>query len=374
MSKLGWRAGASTPAVGAGSLTPLLALWLAWAPLSGCKHAEAPASASDAEAAPVAVTLVAAHELKTPRVITLSGSLIGAEEAQVAAGAAGKVVATYVERGSIVRKGAVLARLDARAVSAQAAQASADVESLKAQAAQAQVDCERTDRLFEKGAIARADYDKTRTQCETTKYSVQSAEAHKTLTTEALRDTEIRAPFSGLVVDRAVTAGEYVRVDSRVATLVNVDSLRVEITVPEADVPMVRQGMQLDFRAASAEGGGPVYHGKIRYVGPVVRQQSRDAIVEAVFDNDAHDLRPGMFVTARLPVGEQSLPAVPAGALRADGTLRHVYVAVGGRLEDRLVQAGEAQGGEVPIVSGLKAGEQVVAELTPDVRDGARVK
>jgi membrane fusion protein (multidrug efflux system) len=374
MSKLGWRAGASTPVVGAGSLAPLLALCLAGAPLSGCQHAEAPTAASDAEAAPVAVTLVAAHELKTPRVITLSGSLIGAEEAQVAAGAAGKVVATYVERGSIVRKGAILARLDARAVSAQAAQASADVESLKAQAAQAQADCERTDRLFEKGAIARADYDKTRTQCQTTKYSVQSAEAHKTLTTEALRDTEIRAPFSGLVVDRAVTAGEYVRVDSRVATLVNVDSLRVEITVPEADVPMVRQGMQLDFRAASAEGGGRVYHGKIRYVGPVVRQQSRDAIVEAVFDNDVHDLRPGMFVTARLPVGEQSLPAVPAGALRADGTLRHVYVAVGGRLEDRLVQAGEAQGGEVPIVSGLKAGEQVVAELTPDVRDGARVK
>jgi hypothetical protein len=81
-----------------------------------------------------------------------------------------------------------------------------------------------------------------------------------------------------------------------------------------------------------------------------------------------------MFVTARLALGEQSLPAVPAKAVRADGTLRHVFVVVDGRLEDRLVQAGEAQGGEVPIVSGLKAGEQVVAELTPDVRDGARVK
>jgi membrane fusion protein (multidrug efflux system) len=349
-------------------------LWLLLAPLGGCaRPARAPAPDPDADVAPVAVKLVAAREVKTPRVLALSGSLIGAEEAQVAAGAAGKVIATYVERGSYVKKGAVLARLDARAVSAQAAQAAADVESLKAQAAQAQVDCERTDRLFAKGAIARADYDKTRTQCQTTKYSVQSAEARKTLTTEALHDTEIRAPFSGLVVERAVTAGEYVRVDSRVATLVNVDSLRVEITVPEADVPLVRQGMQIDFRTAG-EAGGRVYHGKIRYVGPAVRQQSRDAIVEAVFDNDAHDLRPGMFVTARLAVGEQSLPAVPAGAVRADGNLRHVYVAIGGRLEDRLVQAGEAQGAEIPIVSGLKAGEEVVAELTPDVRDGARVK
>ena len=73
-------------------------------------------------------------------------------------------------------------------------------------------------------------------------------------------------------------------------------------------------------------------------------------------------------------LGEQELPAVPASAVRSDGTLRHVYVAVSGRLEDRLVQAGEKMGSQVPIVNGLKAGEQVVAELTPDVRDGARVK
>ncbi len=99
-----------------------------------------------------------------------------------------------------------------------------------------------------------------------------------------------------------MTAGEYVRVDSRVVTLVNTDSLRVEITVPESDVALVRQGMDVNFRTAGAS-EGRVFHGKIRYVGPSVRKQSRDAVVEAVFQNDAHDLRPGMFVTARLAVG-----------------------------------------------------------------------
>jgi multidrug efflux pump subunit AcrA (membrane-fusion protein) len=105
-----------------------------------------------------------------------------------------------------------------------------------------------------------------------------------------------------------------------------------------------------------------------------VRRQSRDAIVEAVFANQSHELRPGMFVTARLALGEETLPAVPAKAVRNDGTLKHVFVASGGRLEDRLVQAAEPVDGEVPIVSGVKKGEQVVAELTPDVRDGAKVK
>jgi membrane fusion protein (multidrug efflux system) len=349
-------------------LATLLAGWGA----IGCKTVEAPAKAADAEAPPIAVSLVPVKEVKTPRVVTLSGSLIGAEEAQVAAGASGKVVQTFVERGSVVKKGALLAKLDSRALNAQTSQAAADLEGMKLQAAQTKLDCERTDRMFEKGAISKADYDKMHTQCAASKFTVQGAEARHTLTAEALRDTEIRAPFSGMVVERAITAGEYVQPATRVATLVNVDALRVEITVPEADVPNVRQGMLVDFVAA----GDPThrYHGKIRYVGPSVRRQSRDAIVEAVFDNENHTLRPGMFVTARLAIGEQLLPAVPAKAVRNDGSLRHVFVAVGGRLEDRLVQAGETQGAEVPIVSGLKSGEQVVAELTPDVRDGVRVK
>ncbi len=343
---------------------------------AGCKAAASSASttaAGDAESPPIAVKLVPAQDKKTPRVVALSGTLIGAEQADVAAGAAGKVIATYVERGSVVKKGQLLAKLDSRALGAQAAQAAADAESAKAQAEQANTDCARVERLFAKGAIARADYDKTRTQCQTSKWSVSSADARKTLTAEALRDTEIRAPFSGMVVERSVTAGEWVRVDSKVVTLVNTESLRVEITVPESDVSQVRQGMQVDFRTAG-DSGGSVYHGTIRYVGPAVRRQSRDSIVEAVFANESHNLRPGMFVTARLAVGEQDLPTVLATAVRADGTLRHVYVNVGGRLEDRLVQAGDPRDGQVPIVTGLKAGEQVVAELTPDVRDGARVR
>jgi len=114
--------------------------------------------------------------------------------------------------------------------------------------------------------------------------------------------------------------------------------------------------------------------GRVRFIAPSVRKQTRDAIVEAVVANPGHDLRPGMFVTATLALGEQTLPAVPQAAVRADGTLRHVFVAPSGRLEDRLVQVGEPRQGMVPVVSGVKAGERVVAEVTPELRDGARVK
>ncbi len=341
---------------------------------AGCRRSEAETAPTKPEAAaPIAVKQAEAQPLKVPRVLTLSGSLIGSEEAKVAAGAAGKVLATYIERGSVVRKGAVLVKLDARAVGAQAQEAAAQVESAKAQEAQAKLDCARTEQMFQKGAISKADYDKAHTACESTKWSVSAAEARRTLTAEALRDTEIKAPFSGMVIERFVTAGEYVRADSPVVSLVDVDALRVELTVPEADVATVRQGMTVDFHTA-ANDTGPAYHGKIRYVGPSVRATTRDAVVEAAIDNPGHDLRPGMFVTARLSLGEQTLLSVPASAVRTEGTLRHVFTVSGDRLEDRLVQVEETRGGLVPVVSGIKAGDRVVVDVTPEMRDGSKVQ
>src|SRR5689334_9999206 len=98
---------------------PFVALTLAGA---GCRNSSAePRTEGKPEAAaPIAVKEAPAQEMKVPRTLTLSGTLIGSEEAKVAAGAAGKVLSTHVERGSVVRKGAVLVKLDARAVSAQA--------------------------------------------------------------------------------------------------------------------------------------------------------------------------------------------------------------------------------------------------------------
>src|SRR5262249_44020271 len=156
------------------------------------------------------------------------------------------------------------------------------------------------------------------------------------------------------VVERFVTAGEYVRADSRVVTLVDVDSLRVELTVPEGDVVQVRQGMTVGFQTAAGD-SGPRYPGPIRSIGPSGRKQTRDAVVEAVVDNAGHDLRPGMFVTAKMALGDQMLPAVPEGAVRAEGTLRHVFLVNAGRVEARIVQVSDSVNGQVAILSGLKA-------------------
>src|SRR5262249_15678055 len=118
---------------------------------AGCKKPEPEAKAPMDADADVTVSLVQAREVKAPRFVTLSGTLIGSEEAQVEAGAAGKVIATYVERGSVVKKGTVIVRLDSRAASAQADQAAADAEASKLQAQQSRLDCDRTEHMFQKG-------------------------------------------------------------------------------------------------------------------------------------------------------------------------------------------------------------------------------
>jgi membrane fusion protein (multidrug efflux system) len=352
---------------------PMSGLFLAALVDVGCSSAAGETRKPSDQAPLVDAKLTAASDLQVPRVITLSGTLIGNEKANVAAGAAGKVLATFMERGQSVKKGEVLAQLDARALRAQTQEATAQLESLRAQQAQSELDCARTQRMFDKGAIAKAEYDRSRTQCETSRWSVSAAEARKTLAAEALRDLQIRAPFTGMVVERDITAGEYVHPDSPVATLVDVDSLRVELTVPEGDVAQVRQGMTVEFRTAANE-GGHAYQGKVRYIGPSVRQATRDALIEAVVENPSHELRPGMFVTAKLALGQHTVPGIPATAVRTEGTQQHIFVDVGGRLEDRLVQVGEARGGRVPVLDGVKVGERVVSMLSPEIRDGARVK
>ena len=105
-----------------------------------------------------------------------------------------------------------------------------------------------------------------------------------------------------------------------------------------------------------------------------MRQQTRDSVVEAAVDNQGHDLRPGMFVTARLALGEQTLPSVPASAVRSEGNLRHVFTVSNGRLEDRLVQVEDTRAGLGPVVSGIKPGDRVVVDVTPEMRDGAKVQ
>ncbi|MBI2393418.1 MAG: efflux RND transporter periplasmic adaptor subunit [Deltaproteobacteria bacterium] len=307
-----------------------------------------------------------------PKLLTLTGSMIPNEASDVAANASGAVLSTAVERGAFVEKGEVLAKLDARSAALSTAEAMATANAAKANVEIAQAECDRVEKLYKANAISGVEYDKQHASCTSAIWSAKVADARVDLAKKGLGDATVRAPFAGMIAERYVSAGEYVQPASKVARVVSIDPLRLEIVVPEQSVPLVKVGLDVDFKVSAFPEQS--FKGAIRYIGPSLRPGSRDLLVEAVVPNTDKKLRPGMFATARIALGERPAPVIPATAIRVDGTLRRVFAVVGDHLEERLVKLGEEKDGVFEVEQGLAAGEKVVSPLTPDVRDGAKVK
>jgi membrane fusion protein (multidrug efflux system) len=321
----------------------------------------------------VKLETIAVAERQVPRFLTLTGTLVANQKADVAADTVGKVQRTYVERGSFVGKGELLAIVDARSAALTQAEAGAEARAAKVRSELAKLDCERSSKLFHEGSISKAEYERQGAQCEASQWSNRAAEARAGQAGRAVGDSSIRAPFSGIVMERLVTAGEYVRPDTRVVSLVDIDKLRLELTVPESAVGSVSEGQMVTFRLASF--GDREFPAKIQYVGPAVRRTSRDLVVEAILDNADHKLRPGMFAAAKVELGTSSTPVVPLTALRDEGSARRIFVVNRDKhLEERIVEAGDAMGDVVAIVRGVTSGEHVVKVAAGDVRDGLRVE
>jgi membrane fusion protein (multidrug efflux system) len=306
-----------------------------------------------------------------PRSITLTGTLLARREAAVAADANGKIIAVNVERGDDVKKGSPLVRLDRRSATLIEAEASAQAAAADRQRSLAEVECARARRLFDGGAINRAEYDRATAQCEAAAHTAAAAQARRRMADKSLGDAIVRAPFDGVIAERLVNEGEFVRPESRVATIVDLDSLRVELSVPEAAIAALTPGAEVRFQVASFP--GETFRARVKRIGAAVRRPSRDLIVEAELTNPGRKLRPGMFAVAEVEIGQTSLPVVPATSLReADGSQR-LFVVVDGHAEERLVRAAAA-GDQIAVSAGVRAGERVVRAPAPTLRDGAPVR
>ncbi len=289
-----------------------------------------------------AVTVVEAVARPTPRYLTLTGTLNGNRNSVVAADVQGKVIGTMVERGSTVAKGQALVRLDPRTASLNAEESSAMAAAAEANLQLAKSDCERANKLFSSNAISKTEYEKLDATCTAQGKQAEAALARAHLAGQLLGDATVRAPYAGMIAQRYVDEGEYVNRETKIVTLVELDPLRLELTVPESDARYVQTGQEVRFDVAGFD--KKVFTGKIKYVGPQLRAETRDLVVEAVIPNADHVLRPGNFAVARVTLGEVPTPVVPRTAVRDDGETYRVFVAkdLGKKtvLEERLVQLG----------------------------------
>jgi RND family efflux transporter MFP subunit len=376
---------------------------------SACGRAGADAPASAAEAAVVNVSAVEVVEQPIKRFVRVSGTLTAQEDAEVAAEVAGRVIETPVERGSRVGSGDSLVRLataegEAQAIEAQAnaAQIEArlgiangatfavenvpEVASARASVQLARNDFERARTLHAQKLLSQSDFDQSSAKTEAAErqyemakntaaqqyQSLLAARARVTLAQKALADTTVRAPFSGVVGERLVSVGDYVTRGTKVATVMRVDPLRVELTVPEQFVSVIAAGRQVTFEVDAYP--GETFNGQVRFVSPSVAADTRALTLEAIVPNPTNRLKPGFFATAQIEQANM-LPAlmVPAAAVRTVSGTARVFVVNGDRVEERVVMAGQAVGDRAEITSGVKAGERVVATGADRVVDGVRV-
>jgi membrane fusion protein (multidrug efflux system) len=311
------------------------------------------------------------QEAPVPTTVTLTGSLIANRVSDVAAEASGKVAATFVERGSQVKEGEPLLRLDTRSASLSRSEASAQTHAARVQSDQARRDCARADALLAGDVISKAEHERMTAECKTSAAQVTAAAARESLAGKAIADATVRAPFSGVIDERNVTVGEHLRAGDAVATLIEIDPLRLELSVPESAVASIRPDQTVEFEVSAFP--GEVFTGRIRYLSGAVRRKSRDLIAEAVVRNPDLRLRPGMFAVARVVTGRTPLPVVPASAVR-QGDHPRVYAVRDGVTEERLVRLGRRDGDRVPVLAGVKIGERIVVELAPELRDGMRLE
>jgi RND family efflux transporter MFP subunit len=389
--------------------TLALLLFLAAAPLtSGCSPARSDAAVSDSPP-PLNVTAATVESRTMDRYLRVSGSLMADEQAEVSAETAGRVVETPVERGSRVDKGALLVRIAATETSAQLQEAEAnaaqiearlglisgqpfdpkrvpEVMNAKAALDLAEAEFNRISSLLDQKVVSRSEYDQRRTQVEAARQqyqvaqnsaeqsyrSLEAARARVALAKKAASDTAVRAPFSGLVAERVVSVGDYVNRAARVATVVKIDPVRVELTVPEQAVSLVKVGEPVRLTVDAYP--GEEFTAKLRFISPALRTDQRALTVEAVAPNPDGRLKPGLFATAliRQPAGAPAL-LVPASAVETVAGTSRVYVVRNDKAEERIVTTGERIGSEVEITSGVAKGERIVAEPKGRVVDGAAV-
>lgn len=404
-----------------------------------CGRKASTATEAPAAPKAVAVTTARAEVRQVSAAFNETGTFVADEASDIAPLVAGRVIRTPVDVGAFVKQGQVICELDHRdaelklqQVRAQSAEATAGVkqaqmriglgsgqfeenkvpevaaaranyESAQAQQRLAAADAQRYANLVASGDVSRSAFEKARTQQETaeaqmnasrqqyegalnaarqsyqmvssSEASLDAVRAQVAQAEKGLADTYIRAPFDGYVSARPVSAGEYVALADKIATVVRVKTLKLQLQTPEQRAAKAKVGMTVLARVAAYPDRD--FEGKVSALNPAIDPNSRVFVLEARFANTDNALRPGMFSTAQvvLPGGERAV-FVPRKAIIRDKTTDSnlVYVVEGGQARMHVVLTGELQGDAVRIESGLAGNELVITNHQADLTDGASVE
>ncbi len=340
---------------------------------------------------------------KAEALLNASGYITPRRRATVAAKVTGRVEQIYAEEGLRVKSGQVLATLDCSQPNAALTSAKSDRDATAAALADLQVQSANADReavraqgLHTAGVISPQALDTAKTTAESlhskialTKEQVRAADSRIGVAKEDTDNCIVRAPFDGIVVSKDAQRGEVVSPISAgggftrtgIATLVDMNSLEIEVDVNESYIARVRQGQRVNATLdAYPDRELPA---KVRTVIPTADRQKATVKVRIAFDKLDDTILPDMgvkvaFLSAAPPpgknAGSEARAIIPKSAVRNDGGKQIVYLVRDQKLERRAVSLGAERGSDIEILAGLVPGDKLVVKGADTLHEGQAVE
>jgi membrane fusion protein (multidrug efflux system) len=289
---------------------------------------------------------------------TASGTLRANEEVEIHPEISGRITALYFKEGANVRKGQTLLQLNDADIRAQ-------IQKLRAQRSLQQKMLERQEELLKIGGISRQEYETTQTQISSINADIAYQEAQ-------MRKTRIVAPFDGKIGLRDVSLGAVVSPTSVVATLQQVNPLKIDFSIPDQYRSSLSLGKVIFF--TSDQSTDPLT-GKISAIEPGAEVNTRAIRVRATVSNTGGKLSPGSFVHMQIPF-ESSNDAIliPSQAIIPTTREKKVAIVRNGKADLVIVELGTRTEDKVQVMQGLVPGDTVITTGIMQVKPGMDVK
>ncbi len=330
--------------------------------LSGCKGntraAEAETPVPTAVLGPENIAVAESDTLVSGPVV--SGTIEPELAATVRAEISGAVTGVPVEAGMPVKKGTVLVRIEDAAVRDAYLGARAGERTAEASLSMARRNLERSQRLHAAGAIADRDLEAARVNASAAEGAAADARARLASANEQLSRTELRAPFSGIVSEVPVSAGDIVSPGTALVTVVDPATMRLEATVPVDQMSRLEVGTPVQFSVSGYLGRD--FDGRITRINPAVDPATRQVRILVSLPNEGSDLVAGLFAEGRVATETHQGVVIPQNAADTRGIRPVVMRLKGGTVEKVEVRLGltDPVTERIEVIEGLSAGDTVL--------------
>ncbi|GHU67869.1 MexH family multidrug efflux RND transporter periplasmic adaptor subunit [Bacteroidia bacterium] len=291
-------------------------------------------------------------------VIRATGSLIPDEDVDLIFETAGKITNIYFQEGTLVKKGDLLAKVNDKPLQA-------ELSKLQAQISLAEDRVFRQKALLEKDAVSKEAYEQVTTELAKLHADIDLAKAR-------IAQTELRAPFDGVIGLRQVSEGSYASSATVVASLTKIIPLKIEFSVNERYANLVRQGTHILFQVPP---GLEKYSARVYAVESRVDLKTRTLKARATYPNAGGRLMPGR--TASIEIKSHDIVnalTVPNEAVIAEMGRDIAYLYSEGKARQIEIQKGLRSASDLQVLRGLHAGDTLIVTGVMQLRDGLPVK